>query len=412
MIVTLPRLGEGAESGTAVNVLVKVGDVIKKDQTIIELENEKAVAPIPSPAAGTVTAVHVNAGDKVSVGQKLITLDSAGGEAAAAPAVVPQLRSGRRPEQQSKNAAAPTAEDYVYHSPSGAPPPASPSVRKVARELGIDLARVRGSEAGGRVTMADLRAYVQRPQRTAAAAAPSVDFSQWGPVTKKPVTSLRKAIGKQMALSWASVPRVTQFDEADITDLMALKQKYDAAYEQKGAKLTLTCFALVAVAELLKQHPIFNASLDEASGELVFKQYYHIGIAVDTEQGLIVPVLRDVDKKSLLQLSKELPELAERTRARKVALEELKGGTFSLSNQGGLGGSFFTPIVNIPEVAILGIGRGVLKPAVRGQAVEPRLMLPLSLSYDHRIIDGGQAARFIRDLSEAFEQFPESKVKL
>ena len=425
MDIRLPKLGEGSESGVAVNVLVKVGDSIKKDQTIIELENEKAVAPIPSTAAGVVSAVHVKAGDKVAVGQKLITLSGAGETADASTGTKPAAAktasaSAAAPRPAVPAAAAnPAADDYVYHSPSGQPPPASPSVRKVARELTIDLTRVRGTESGGRISMGDLRNYTQRLQQLAASGgghsqlvAPAVDFSQWGPVVKKPVTSLRKAISKQMSLSWTLVPRVTQFDEADITDLMQLKKKYDAVYEKKGAKLTLTLFALVAVAELLKQNPIFNASLDEAAGELVFKEYYHIGIAVDTEQGLIVPVLRDVNKKNMIQLSKELHDLADRTRSRKVALDELKGGTFSISNQGGIGGSFFTPIVNIPEVAILGIGKGVFKPAVKGKEIIPRLMLPLSLAYDHRIIDGGQAARFIRDLSQAFEQFPEAKVKI
>jgi len=423
MDIRLPKLGEGSESGTAVNVLVKVGDSVKKDQTIIELENEKAVAPIPSTAAGVVSVVHVKAGDKVAVGQKLITLSGTGETAAALAETKPATAASLRPAALVAAAANAVVDDYVYHSPSGQPPPASPSVRKAARELAIDLTRVRGTESGGRISMGDLRNYVQRLQQLAAsggahsqAAAPAVltavDFSQWGKVSKKPVTSLRKAISKQMSLSWTRVPRVTQFDEADITDLMLLKKKYDAAYEKKGAKLTLTSFALVAVAELLKQNPIFNASLDEAAGELVFKEYYHIGIAVDTEQGLIVPVLRDVNKKNMVQLSKELHDLADRTRSRKVALDELKGGTFSISNQGGIGGSFFTPIVNIPEVAILGIGKGVLKPAVKGKEITPRLMLPLSLAYDHRIIDGGQAARFIRDLSQAFEQFPESKVKI
>lgn len=403
MEIRLPQLGETAEAGVVVSVLVKAGDTIRKDQTLIELENEKAVAPIPSPEAGTVSAVHVKAGDKVSVGQKLVTLEgiSAAPTAEAAPKI-PQAAPRSKP----------AADNYVYPSPSGLPPAASPTVRKTASELGIDLTRVRGTESGGRIGMGDLRAYVQRPlQEARAPVLPSVDFSQWGSVTKKPVTSLRKALSRQMSVSWSTVPRVTQFDEADITDLMKLKKKYDTAYEKKGAKLTLTSFVLVVVVELLKQNPVFNCSLDEAAGELVFKNYYHIGIAVDTEQGLIVPVLRDADKKSMLQLSQELQDLAERTRSRKVSLEELKGGTFSISNQGSIGGSHFTPIVNVPEVAILGIGKGVLKPMVKGEKIEPRLILPLSLSYDHRIVDGGQAARFIRDLSAAFEGFAEAKVK-
>lgn len=415
MDIRLPKLGEGSETGVAVSVLVKVGDAIKKDQAVIELENEKAVASIPSPAAGVVEAVHIKAGDKVSVGQKLITLSGSGaasGAAESAPAPKAFAPAALRTQQTSVATAA--VDDYVFHSPSGSPPPASPTVRKVARELGLDLTRIRGSQAGGRISMEDLRGFITRLKQaeSAPAALPSVDFSQWGKVNKKPFTTLRKAIAKQMSLSWRTVPRVTQFDEADITDLMKLKKKYDAAYEKKGAKLTLTSFVLAIIADLLKANPAFNCSLDEAAGELVFKEYCHIGIAVDTEQGLIVPVLRDIDKKGLLQLSKELQEMAEKTRSRKIAAEDLKGASFTISNQGGIGGSFFTPIVNVPQVAILGIGKGMLKPVVKGKAIEPRLMLPLSLSYDHRIVDGGQAARFIRDLSAAFENFPEAKVKI
>jgi len=225
------------------------------------------------------------------------------------------------------------------------------------------------------------------------------------------MSALRQAISKKMTASWATVPHVTQFDEADATALMGLKQQHEAAYEQRGATLTLTSFVVAALVDVLKRHPIFNASLDEAAGAIVYKQYYHVGVAVETEQGLIVPVLRNVDKKTMLELTKELQELAERTRQRKITLEELQGGTFTISNQGGIGGGHFTPIINIPEVAILGIGRGMLKPVVRKEQLETRLMLPLALSYDHRVIDGANAARFLRDLAQALEQFPEGKVK-
>jgi pyruvate dehydrogenase E2 component (dihydrolipoamide acetyltransferase) len=278
---------------------------------------------------------------------------------------------------------------------------------------------VRGSERGGRIVMADLWAYVQQLQLASPATRhpppvtrESIDFSKWGPVEKKPFTPLRQTIAQRMTASWSAIPHVTQFDEADITDLLALKQRYDAAYEQRGARLTLTAFILKAVAAQLQAHPKFNASLDEASNELVEKRYYHLGVAVDTEAGLVVPVIRDVDKKPLLQVSRELNELAEKTRQRKVAAEELQGGTFSISNQGGIGGGHFTPIIKKPEVAILGIGKGVQKPVIRGGKAEPRLMLPLALSYDHRVIDGADAARFIVDLVKAIEQFPEADIAL
>jgi pyruvate dehydrogenase E2 component (dihydrolipoamide acetyltransferase) len=285
--------------------------------------------------------------------------------------------------------------------------------------LGIDLRKIRGSEQGGRMVMADVRAYIERLQRLAAqprpaaAGAPApppperVDFSKWGPIARRPLTPLRRVIAGRMAQSWNAVARVTQFDEADITALDALRKKHAAAYETKGARLTLTSFALAIVAAALKKHPIFNSSLDEAAGELVWKEYFHIGLAVDTEQGLIVPVLRDVDKKSLLALSKELSDLTAKTRDRKVSLEELQGGSFTISNQGGIGGGHFTPIVNRPEVAILGMGRGALKPVVREGRIEARLMLPLALAYDHRVIDGGAAVRFMIEIVQGFEKFDE-----
>ena len=231
-------------------------------------------------------------------------------------------------------------------------------------------------------------------------------------MTKKPLTPLRQVIARRMWENWNAIPHVTQFDDADFTRLNELRKKYAPAYEKKGAKLTLTPLVLKAIVETLKKHPIFNSSLDEVAQEVVFKEYYHIGIAVDTEQGLIVPVIRDVDKKSVLELAKELEQLAQKARDRKVTADEMKGGTFTISNQGAIGGAHFTPIVNKPEVAILGLGRGALKPVVRDGKVEVRLMTPLGLSYDHRVIDGGAAARFIVDLVKAMEEFEEETVKL
>ncbi len=226
------------------------------------------------------------------------------------------------------------------------------------------------------------------------------------------MSQLRKVISRRMVENWNAIPHVTQFDEADITSLLELRKKYVAAYEQKGARLTLTTFVLKAVVATLKKHPIFNSSLDEVSEEIVYKEYYHIGIAVDTEAGLIVPVIRDVDKKSMVELSKELEELAKKARDRKVTADELKGGTFTISNQGGIGGAHFTPIVNKPEVAILGLGKGALKPVVRNGQIEPRMMLPLGLSYDHRVIDGGAAARFTVDFLQALENFQDGEAKI
>jgi pyruvate dehydrogenase E2 component (dihydrolipoamide acetyltransferase) len=415
MDIRLPKLGEGADSGSVVNVLVKVGDRVRKDQTLIELENEKAVASIPATAGGTVTKIHVKPGDKLSVGQVIVSLEAEGGAAASV-----EDGQGAAP----RPAAEPVLEDDVdveEDAPPGElPPAASPSVRKMAREFGIDLRKVRGSERGGRITTADVRAYVQRLKARAARggavpAAPAperIDFSKWGPVERQPFSPLRQTIAKRMADSWATIPHVTQFDEADITGLLELKQRYDDAYEKRGAKLTLTAFLLKVIAVQLNVHWKLNTSLDEASQELVRKRYVHLGIAVDTEAGLVVPVLRDVDKKPLLEVSKELNALAEKTRRRKVTAEELQGGTFTISNQGGIGGGHFIPIIKKPEAAILGVGKGMLKPAVRGGKVETRMLLPLALSYDHRVIDGADAARFIVDLVKSIEEFPERDVKL
>jgi pyruvate dehydrogenase E2 component (dihydrolipoamide acetyltransferase) len=297
----------------------------------------------------------------------------------------------------------------------------------MARDLGIDLTRVRGSERGGRIVLPDVKAYIQRLQRAqvepksgvpAAPAAPAQpsqpapDFAKWGEIARKPFSPLRQVIARRMTENWNTIPHVTQFDEADVTSLMELRKKYADAYEKKGARLTLTSFALKIVVDTLKKHAAFNCSLDEAAQELILKEYFHIGVAVDTEAGLIVPVLRDVDKKNLVELSKELEEAARKARDRKLSAEELKGGTFTISNQGGIGGAHFTPIINKPEVAILGLGRGALKPVVRNKNVEPRLMLPIALSYDHRVIDGAAAARFTVDLVKAFQDFKEEDVKI
>jgi pyruvate dehydrogenase E2 component (dihydrolipoamide acetyltransferase) len=427
MDVKLPKLGEGADSGIVVSLLVKEGDQLKEGQTIIELENEKAVAPVPSTASGTVTKIRVKEGDKISVGEVILSIDTSGTEAKPARQdTAPETRKPARPTPAERQLVEPEEEVEVVPAKSDAEVAAAPSLRRIARELGIDLRRVRGSEGGGRIVMADLRAYVQRLQTLAskpaaeagvrakakAAPAEAVDFARWGAISRKAVSPLRKVIGHRMSESWTKVPRVTQFDEADITALMELRKKNQTAYEAKGARLTLTPLALKAVVTALKQHPIFNSSLDEAAGEIVFKQYYHIGVAVDTEAGLLVPVIRDVDKKDLLQLSREVEDLAARARERKLSLDEMKGGTFTISNQGGIGGGHFTPIVNAPEVAILGLGRGGLKAVVKDKQILQRLMLPLAISYDHRVIDGGVAARFTVDLVRALEGFREESVRI
>lgn len=433
MDLKLPKLGEGADSGVVVSVFVQEGDTISKDQTIIELENEKAVAAIPATAGGVVAKIHVKAGDKISVGQRLVTLSGAAEAPAAAPAK-PAAKSPapKRPAPEPEPDVEVDEEASVEASEEEsaeavAAPVASPSLRRWARELGINLGKIRGSGPGGRVETNDVKKYIQRLQAGAAQGKPApaasssapakpaaeqIDFSKWGPILKKPVTPLRNVIARRMTENWNAIPHVTQFDDADFTKLNELRKKYAAAYEAKGHKLTLTPLVLKAVAATLKKHPIFNSSLDEVANEIILKEYIHLGIAVDTDAGLIVPVIRDVDKKSVLELARELEVLAQKARDRKVSGDELKGGTFTISNQGAIGGAHFTPIVNKPEVAILGLGRGAMKPVVRDGKIEARMMTPIGLSYDHRVIDGGSAARFTVDLLAALQDFNEDVVKL
>jgi pyruvate dehydrogenase E2 component (dihydrolipoamide acetyltransferase) len=429
MDVKLPKLGEGADSGVVVGIFVKEGDTIAKDQAILELENEKAVASIPSTGAGVVEKIYVKAGDRITAGQKILTLAGV----AAAPAAAPAPTAAPKPaakkaapkavqvEEVDDDSGEASADEIVNENPV-----ASPSIRRAAADFGIDLHKIVGSANGGRIVAEDVQQYIARLIRAAsrpaakasAEAAPakpapvSIDFAQFGPILKKPVTQLRKVIARRMSESCNTVARVTQFDDIDFTKLGELRKKYAAAYEAKGVKLTLTPFVLKAVAATLKAHPIFNSSLDEVANEIILKEYVHLGIAVDTEQGLMVPVLRDVDKKSMLDVAKELEVLAAKTRERKISADEMKGGTFTISNQGAIGGGHFTPVVNLPEVAILGLGRGALKPVVRDGQIVTRLLTPIALSYDHRVIDGGAAARFTVDLVKAFENFDEAVVKI
>jgi pyruvate dehydrogenase E2 component (dihydrolipoamide acetyltransferase) len=434
MDIRIPQLSEGVNAGTVVSILVKVGDRVERDQTVIELETDKAVAPIPTSEAGVVSKISVKEGDKVAVGHVILSLDGAAAGSAApasAPAAAPAAAPAYAAPSTARVAApaAPAAGAYQYSSASGFPPAASPTIRRMAMDLGIDLTRVQGTEAGGRISMGDLRAYVQHLQsllnspaahapaaQAAPAAAPaaapkvSIDFAKWGAVEKKALTSLRKTIGHRMQESWQTIPHVTQFDEADITDLLVLRKKLAPKVEKKGGKLTVTILLLKAVVKALQKHPIFNSSLDEATEELVYKKYFNLGVAVDSEAGLIVPVLKDADKKGIAELSKELGELAEKTRSRKIAPDDLKGGSFTISNLGGIGGTFFTPIINRPEVAILALGKGVVKPVVKDDKIVARTMLPIGVSYDHRVIDGADGARFIRTLVESIEGLTEKEL--
>jgi len=439
MDVKLPRLAEGVDSGVVVSILVSEGQEIKKDQPFIELETQKAVGSIPSPESGTVSKIHVKEGMEVAVGQLLISISAdkdsvvvkpATGEQAPAPTAVErpvQTRSSTTSLASADAKFAPQGEDYRYESKSGAVPPASPSIRKIAGDLGIDLTRVKGSEAGGRIVLSDVRAYIQRLQqrsleeakeRPATGSQPAapqsepIDFAKWGPIRRERMSPLRRTVSRRMVESWTTIPKINQFDDADITDLLTLRKKHASAYEKKGSHLTLTSFLLRIVGNALQKYPRANASIDESTSELIYKDYFHIGVAVDTEGGLIVPVLRDIDKKTLFDLSKELHELTEKTRRRKVSLEELQGGTFTISNQGSIGGNHFTPIIYAPQVAILGVGQGKPKPIVVGEEIAIRTMLPLCLAYDHRVLDGADAVRFLKEIIAGLENFSEAQVKL
>lgn len=435
MDVKLPQLAEGVESGTVVSILVAEGQEVKKDQAIMELETQKAVGSIPAPSSGVVVKIYVTQGMEVSVGQPLISIESGGASAAAKPAPAPskpapaKANTSVAPAQPERAPSGVVADEYRYTSQSGMPPPAPPSLRKLARELGIDLTRVRGSEAGGRINLGDVRDYVQRLQQLAFhGAAPAVqpapasmpgstpseaiDFAKWGPIHREKMSPLRRTVSRRMVESWTTIPKINQFADADVTALLSLRKKHAPAYEKKGAHLTLTSFLLLILGRALKKYPRANSSMDESTLEIIYKDYCHIGVAVDTEGGLIVPILRDVDRKNLLQLSQELQALTEKTRQRKVSLEELQGGSFTISNQGSIGGSHFTPIIYAPQVAILGVGQGQAKPVAIDGKIAIRTILPLCLAYDHRVLDGADAVRFIKELIAGLETFDEADLVL
>jgi pyruvate dehydrogenase E2 component (dihydrolipoamide acetyltransferase) len=434
--IKLPELGENVEGGDIVDVKVAPGDQVRQGQALLEVEAEKSTVEVPSPVAGRISQVLVKKGDHVTTGQSLFLVEDGDGaaQAPAAPKAAPkeaprqaepprpaarEAEAPRQPPAPPKEAPPPRQPADGFRAPAPAAPaapaaetaekvpPAGPATRRLARELGVDLRQVRGTARHGRVTQEDVRAFVRDLASGAAVrggplqAPPLPDFERWGPVERKPLETVRRRTAEQMGLAWSLVPHVTQHDLADVTDLEEFRKaqpKNDSA-----PKLTVTAFALKAAAIALRQFPQFNTSLDLAGNQLIYKGYVHVGVAVDTERGLLVPVVRDADKKSVHELAAELGEIAERARARKITADEMRGGTFTITNLGGIGGTGFTPIVNYPEVAILGLSRSRLEPVVRGGQVVPRLLLPLSLSYDHRVIDGADAARFARRVAEMLE---------
>ena len=421
----LPELGEGIESGTVVGILVSVDGSIVEEQGVIEIETDKATAEVPAPVDGVVKEIHVQDGDEITVGQLILTI-----ETVTAPVASTQVEPPSEPEpvpDEPEDVAETESEQ-----PAVSPPtikttpsvktsiltprpelgmvPAAPNVRRLAREIGVDLTHVVGSGPGGRISMEDVKRHARQVPAsvvtTGRVEAPALpDFSKWGEVERVAMSNVRRATAKHLDVAWSTIPHVTQFDKADVTDLEQLRKRFGKKVEEAGGRLTITAILLKVVAAALKEFPQFNASVDMVNEEIVYKHYYHIGVAVDTDRGLLVPVIRDVDQKNIMELAVELGEVAERARNRKLGLEDMQGGTFTVTNLGGLGGTNFTPIINLPEVAILGIARGGKEPVFKDDGqFEPRLMLPLSLSYDHRIIDGADGIRFLRWIVEYLEQ--------
>jgi pyruvate dehydrogenase E2 component (dihydrolipoamide acetyltransferase) len=413
----LPDLGEGIHEGEVLAVRVAVGQAVKEGDIILEVETDKAAVEIPSPYTGTILAILVKAGDTVKVGQVLMTFSAPGEKPAAAPEAA--VAGPKATVSEPAAASAPAA------GPRTGPVPASPATRRLARELGVDLAQVPPSGAAGLVTADDVRAFAAagrtakapaaaRLQPAAAVPAPTPasapelpEFAKWGPVERVPFRSIRRATARQMSLAWSQIPHVNSQDYVDVTRLEVFRRKHKKEIEALGGRLTFTVFALKAVTTALKAIPRVNSSLDTAAGEIVLKKYYHIGVAVNTEEGLVVPVVRDVDNKSIKDLAVELHALVQKAHARKISLEEFQGGTFTITNAGALGGWTFAPIINHPQVAILGMGQGRLQPAVvrgeKGLAIAARLIMPAVLCIDHRVLDGADAVNFLKLFKQIME---------
>jgi pyruvate dehydrogenase E2 component (dihydrolipoamide acetyltransferase) len=418
--VKLPDLGENVDSGDVVKVLVQVGDTIQVDDPLVELETGKATVEVPSTEAGRIVTVHVKAGDQIKVGQTLVTLDGEAAQKEDASEPSDRADTSEKSDEPSRTETPPVAPLPPPSPPSGSDEtrravPASPSVRQFAREIGVDIGQVEGSGPGGRISNEDVKRYArERPSAgapvTATVAAgqtpapPLPDFAKFGSVRRETFDKVRQMTAQQMSLAWSTIPMVTHHEEADVTDLEGLRKRFAARAEAIGGKLTVTAILLKVVAAALRKFPKFNASIDVARSEVVYKDYVNVGVAVDTERGLLVPVVRDADGKGILRLAAELSEIAAKARERKLQPDDLAGGNFTITNLGGLGTHHFTPIINVPEVAILGVGRAEWKPVVVEGEVKPRLRMPLSLTYDHRLIDGADAARFAEWLVEALEQ--------
>jgi pyruvate dehydrogenase E2 component (dihydrolipoamide acetyltransferase) len=463
--VTLPEISENVESGNVISVLVSQGDTVSEDQPLLEIETDKASVEVPSTAAGTVKEILVSEGDDVKVGAVIAKIETEGGGAGETPeqeeaeeAEEPEAQEEEAQEEEAEEgpkkeagkaekreegaqaaaqgvetaAAESTAEpeERERPAPGGGPEipksaggkvPASPSTRRLAREIGVDITQVSGTGPGGRVTAEDVKRHSRESRGASAgggAAAPAAaqagggmvsaftlpDFSKWGETRREKLNNVRRITGENTQAAWQTIPHVTQFDEADVTALEEFRKRFSKKAEKQGVKLTVTSILMKVVARALRRFPRFNASLDAQAGEIVYKEFINISVAADTDRGLLVPVVRKVDKKSIMTLSAELGDLARRAREKKIKPDEMEGGTFTISNLGGIGGTGFTPVVFPPQVAIMGVARAETKPVWREGEFVPRLMLPLSLSYDHRVIDGADGARFLRWVCESLEQ--------
>jgi len=435
----LPELGENIEQGELVRIMISPGAKVSERQPVIELETEKAVVEVPSSVGGVVKEVRVKEGETLKVGQVIITLEGGSAEPVRAQHVPVEYASEQaearlafqtamRTEGKTEEQVLPPDQPQImpggFSMPSQLgktagstdrePVPAAPHVRRLSRELGIDIHDVKGSGPGGRISEDDVKAHSKallgavssaaKAPRTHSAEPALPDFSKWGNVERVSIRGVRRKTAEHLWEAWSTIPHVTQNDKADITELEQLRARFAPKAEEAGGKMTVTAIALKVCASALKVFPQFNASIDMAREEVIYKQYINIGVAVDTNRGLLVPVIRDVDKKNIVELAAELTQLSKKARGRKLTPQEMEGGTFTITNLGGIGGTGFSPIVNHPEVAILGLSRSSMEPVWLGGKFEPRLVMPLSLSYDHRLIDGADAARFLRWVAEAFEQ--------
>jgi pyruvate dehydrogenase E2 component (dihydrolipoamide acetyltransferase) len=442
--VKVPDIGENVESGVVVNIAASTGDTVDVDQALIEIETDKAVVEIPSTEKGKVVEITVKVDDEIKPGQVIAKIEVAGDSEKPQPEqrgaaseeeeatkkdkpakkekatkkAKPESGKEEKPDKREEKTVKPAPERAEKPAAEKEEPldtahvvaPAAPSVRRLARELGADINRISGSGPGGRISSDDVKAHVKKLMTSSGAqeeprktSVPMPDFSQWGDITREKMSNVRGIIARGVGYAWQTVPHVTQFDAADITELEKFRKKYGEEVKNAGGKLSVTAILIKILTAALRRFPRFNASIDVDRNEIIIKNYIHISVAIDTDRGLLVPVIRDADKKSIRELSVELTELAERTRNKKVKPEELEGGTFTISNQGSIGGTNFTPIVYWPQVAILGVSRSRLQPQDVGGHMESREILPLSLSYDHRIVDGADAARFLKWVADALE---------